>query len=316
MAAMDSSFDSPSLPAKTIRTPRPTSYTGRVYQYVKDGCPRRVIERETRLSGMQLTDAIRNTYRRGYLPTPPLDERRRLLRLNTSAGKGGVWLSIMDYAPLYLTARQTQVAVKHYQGRRLSLGQIATAYARERRRNHLVRPAAELTIEAQRDKRRTERALLEIVRLRLAVEQFLTERGIEKLATLGDRITLSFAEKLSELGLVSRNYTQWLLLLHLYERNGKSPAKKWPWAHKEAERKFIKQCRTQEALLLERLFDHDRANMPTTAWGQSQVLDLYHGLEVRAETGDAMLLHKFPAIPAKVIERLVSRVAHPSSVGA
>src|SRR6266567_9582034 len=82
-------------PAKqTPPSPRPTSYTGRVYGYVRAGCPRSVIERETGLTGTRLTDAIRNNYRLGYLPTPPLAQRRQRLRLNTSAGRGGVWLSI------------------------------------------------------------------------------------------------------------------------------------------------------------------------------------------------------------------------------
>lgn len=287
-----------------IPSPRPTSYTGRVYGYVKNGAPRSVIERETGLTGMRLTDAIRSNYRRGYLPTPPLAERRQRLRLNTSAGKGGVWLTIRDYASSYLTARQTQVAVKHYQGRKLSLEQISTAYGRERRRNQLTRPTTELTVEAQRDKGRTERALLEIVRLRLAVSKFLREHGIETAATLRDRINLSFTEKLSELGLVGSKYTDRLLLLHLYERHGRSPATKWFWAHKDKERRFIKQCGSEEQQLLENLFEHDPENMPATAWGQCHLLDLHHGLQVFVETGDATLLQMFPRLPSQVIERL------------
>lgn len=294
---------------ETIRSPRPASYAGRVYGYVKNGSARSVIERETGLTGMRLTDAIRSNYRLGYLPTPPLAERRQRLRLNTSAAKGGVWLSIKDYVPLCLTARQTQAAVKQDTGRRLSLAQIQSAYGRERRRNHLVRPVAELTAEAQRDKHRTERALLEIVRLRRAVSLFLTERGMESRATLRDRINLSFAEKLSELGLVNRNYTEWLLLLHLYERHDRSPVAKWAWLHKVTEQRFIKQSTAQESELIEHLFEHDHENIPATAWGRSQLLDFHHGLEVFTRTGDATQLHGFPSLPAQVMRRVAGQVA-------
>lgn len=294
---------------QTIRSPRPTTYTGRVYDYVKNGSPRSVIERETGLSGMQLTDAIRSNYRLGYLPTPSLAVRRQGLRLNTSAGKGGVWLSIKDYVPLWLTARQTQAAIKQDSGRRLSVVQIQSAYSRERHRNHLKRPVAELTAEAQRDKQRTERALLEIVRLRRAVSRFLIERGMEGLATLRDRINLSFAEKLSELGLVNRNYTEWLLLLHLYERHGRSPTAKWVWLHKATERRFIKQSTAEESELIEHLFEHDRENVPTTAWRRSQLLDFHHGLDVFTKTGDATLLHGFPSLKPQVMGRVAREMA-------
>jgi hypothetical protein len=296
-------------PDQTIPAPRPTSYAGRVYDYVKNGSPRSVIERETGLTGMQLTDAIRSNYRLGYLPTPPLTERRQRLRLNTSAGKGGIWLSIRDYVPLCLTARQTQAAIRQDTGRRLSLGQIQSAYSRERHRNQLARPVTELTVEAQRDKHRTERALLEIVRLRRAVRQFLTERGMEGLGTLKDRINLSFVEKLSELGLVNRNYTEWLLLLRLYERHGRSPVAQRVWLHKAAERSFIKQSLGQESDLLEHLFEHDPENMPATAWGRSQLLDFHHGLDVFTKTGDATLLHEFPSLPAPVMRRVAREIA-------
>jgi hypothetical protein len=239
-----------------------------------------------------------------------LTERRKSLRLNTSAGKGGVWLSIKDYVPLWLTARQTQAAVKQDSGRRLSLAQIQSAYSRERHRNHLARPVAELTVEAQRDKHRTRRTLLEIVRLRRAVSDFLSERGMETQATLKDRINLSFAEKLSELGLVNRNYTEWLLLLHLYERHDRSPAARWVWLHKATERRFIKQSTAEESALIERLFEHDRVNMPVTAWGRSRLLDFHHGLEVFTRTGDATLLHGFPSLRPEVMGRVARQIAH------
>jgi len=294
---------------QTIPSPRPASYAGRVYDYVRDSSPRSVIERETGLTGTRLTDAIRNNYRLGYLPTPPLAERRQRLRLNTSAGRGGVWLSIRDYVPFCLTARQTQAAVRQDSGRRLSLVQIQSAYSRERHRNHLARPVAELTVEAQRDKHRTERVLLEIVRLRGAVSAFLAERGMDSLATLRDRINLSFAEKLSELGLVNRNYTEWLLLLRLYERHGRSPGAKWVWLHKAAERRFIKQSRAQESELIEHLFEHDPEHKPATAWGRSQLLDFHHGLDVFTKTGDATLLKGFPSLPEPVMRRVARQIA-------
>jgi len=258
---------------------------------------------------MRLTDAIRSNYRLGYLPTPPLAERRRRLRLNTSAGKGGVWLSIKDYVPLCLTARQTQAAVKQDTGRRLSLDQIQSAYSRQRHRNQLARPVAELTVEAQRDKHRTERALLEIVRRRRAVGQFLTERGMENPATLSDHITLSFAAKLSELGLVDRKYTDWLLLLRLYERHGRSPAAQQVWLHKGAERRFIKEATAQDSTLLAQLFAQDDQNLPATAWGRSQLLDFHHGLEVFTKTGDATRLRGFPSLPAQVMRRVAREIA-------
>ncbi|HTE84943.1 MAG TPA: hypothetical protein VK821_09430 [Dehalococcoidia bacterium] len=247
----------------TVATPRPTTATGRVYPYLKDGIPRPIIERETGLAGMRLTYAIRANYRLGYLPTPSLAERRQRLRSNTSAGKGGVWLVIRDYAPLCLTARQTQVAVKYYHGRRLSLSQIASAYQRERHRNHLQRPVAELTGEAQRDKRRSWRALLGIVRHRLAVNELLTEEGIGRPVTLCEWVQLSCAQKLTELGIVKRTCGEWQATIRLYERSGRPLDQIGLRVEKRAERAFIERCMQQERQLLERLFAGDCEKLPT-----------------------------------------------------
>lgn len=169
----------------TLRTPRrPRSFVAQVYPYLLQDAPRRVIESATGLSGHQLNGAIQGNWRLGYVVRPGPAELRRRLRENTSAAKGGVWLDVRRYEALDLTAKQTQVALKRLDGQEYSQAQIQAAYSRARHRHGLVRPIAELTVEAQRDKFRSERALLEIVRARSAAYVLVRQHGWNKPATL------------------------------------------------------------------------------------------------------------------------------------
>jgi hypothetical protein len=110
--------------------------------------------------------------------------RRAQHRANTSAAKGGIALCIRPYLELDLTARQTQTALRHEQGIALSLRQISSAYGREVHRHGLRRPTAELTVEAQRDKRRPEEQLVQIVRHRQAAHAVVKQHGLPKPKTL------------------------------------------------------------------------------------------------------------------------------------
>ena len=159
--------------SNAVRAPRPGTDAAMVLPRQKDGNTRAQIERATGLSGDRLSWAISYNYRLGYIQSPSLEQRRRLLRENASAAKGGVWLAIEPYAPLLLTARQTHVALQNLEGRELSLHQIATAYGRERRRNGLERPVKELSIQAQRDKRRSNAEVANIASLRVEARDTL-----------------------------------------------------------------------------------------------------------------------------------------------
>lgn len=156
-----------------VRAPRSGTDAAMVLPLQKDGNTRAQIEQATGLSGDRLSWAISYNYRLGYTKRPSLEQREMLLKENTSAAKGGVWLAIKPYAPLLLTTRQTYVALQNLEGRELSFRQIATAYGRERRRNGLERPAKELSIQAQRDKRRSNGEIANIASLRVEARDTL-----------------------------------------------------------------------------------------------------------------------------------------------
>ena len=169
----------------TPRAPRrPRSLVAQVYPYLLQDAPRRVIEAATGLSGHRLNGAIQGNWRLGYVVRPSPAERRHRLRENTSAAKGGIWLDVRRYEGLDLTARQTQVALKRLDGKEYSQAQIQSAYSRARHRHGLVRPIAELTVEAQRDKFRSEQAILEMVRARWAAYLLVRQHGWNKPTTL------------------------------------------------------------------------------------------------------------------------------------
>jgi hypothetical protein len=155
-----------------------------VYPYLLQDAPRRVIEAATALCGDRLSDAIRGNWRLGYVVRPSLAERRCRLRENTSAAKGGVWLDLRRYEALDLTVKQTQVALRLLDGKEYSHAQIRSAYSRALHRHGLNRPIAELWREAQRDKSRSEQALLQIVRARVAAYQLVVQHRWNKPKTL------------------------------------------------------------------------------------------------------------------------------------
>jgi len=103
---------------------------------------------------------------------------------STTAARGGIALLLEPYLPLDLTARQTQVAVRTQQGAELALRQIRSFYSRVRHRHGVERPTTELTGEAQRDKRRSEGELLQIVQDRQVAGAALQAAGLPKPATL------------------------------------------------------------------------------------------------------------------------------------
>lgn len=169
----------------TERAPRrQNSRVAQVYPLLLEGKPGYVIAQETGLQGTQLTEAIRGNYRLGYVNPPSLAERQQQHRENTSFAKGGVYLDIQPYLDLDLTARQTQLAIRVSKGKEYSLSQVSSAYSREMHRHGFVRPTDELTIEAQRDKRRTRDELLQIIFLRQLARAYILENGWNKPKTL------------------------------------------------------------------------------------------------------------------------------------
>jgi len=150
--------------AEPLPTPRrATSRVARVYPLLQAGVPAYAIGAQVGLHGTQLTEAIRGNYRLGYVVQPPAEVRRAQHRANTSAARGGIALQLAPYLPLHLTARQTQVALQAAGGPSLSPSQIRSFSSRERHRHGVARPTAELTGEAQRDKRRSAAELRQLV---------------------------------------------------------------------------------------------------------------------------------------------------------
>lgn len=169
-----------------IRVPgsrRPNSYEARVYSYLLQGVTKQTIEEETEIRGDRLTHAIkrvRSKYIGRLSPEQQVLEHRR----NTSAGRGGILLAVSEYFPLDLTSRQTQIALEVDHGISLPQPKIAHAYAREMHRHGLLRPIAQLTIEAQRDKRRSREELLDIIIRRKAAQRLMEVSGLHKPETL------------------------------------------------------------------------------------------------------------------------------------
>jgi hypothetical protein len=173
--------------AETVHAPqRPTSRVARVYPLLRAGLPAYRIGEQLGLTGTQLTEAIRGNYRLGYVPLPPPDIRRAQHRANTSAARGGIALLLEPYLRWDLTARQTQVALQAEGNPSLSLRQISSFYSRARHRQGVPRPTAELTVEAQRDKRRTEAELLQIVRDRETAAAALPREGLSPPSTIAE----------------------------------------------------------------------------------------------------------------------------------
>jgi hypothetical protein len=170
------------MPEKSPR--RKNSAVAKVYPFLIAETPAYLIGEKTGLHGTKLIDAIRGNYRLGYVTPPPPEVRRAQHRINTSASRGGILLSIWPYLELDLTARQTQVALLTNEGESFSQEQIRQAYAREVRRHNLLRPIDELTVDAQRDKRRTDNELLEIVHNRQATHEHLRRLRLPKPQTL------------------------------------------------------------------------------------------------------------------------------------
>ncbi len=168
----------------TEKTPkRPDSYLARVLPYVRLETPRWVIEEKTGIVGPRLTDTIKSIRSNGYVPRLSQDEQTYMHKVNTSYGRGGIWLKVSEFFPLDLTSKQTQIALRLKEVE-LSQHQIATAYAREMHRHSLQRPVTELTIEAQRDKRRSEEELARIVGFRQDAYNEVVEKSWKKPSSL------------------------------------------------------------------------------------------------------------------------------------
>lgn len=169
-----------------IRIPgsrRPNSYEARVYSYLLQGVTKQTIEEETGIRGDRLTHTIkriRSKYIGRLSPEQQVLEHRR----NTSAGRGGILLAVSEYFPLDLTSRQTQIALEVDHGISLPQPKIAHVYAREMHRHGLQRPIAQLTIEAQRDKRRPTVELVRIVKQRKNAHSLIERSRLPKPQTL------------------------------------------------------------------------------------------------------------------------------------
>lgn len=164
---------------------RPNSRVAMVYPLLTRGEFRRsVLEKETGLRGEDLTEAVRGNYRLGYVERPSVEDQRQIFAENNSASKGGEALAVRPYRDLDLTAKQTMVAIAYFDRKTYTQAEIARAYSREMHRHGLKRPVKELMGEAQRDKRRSEDELLEIVKSRKAAQRVIEMGHFEKPKTL------------------------------------------------------------------------------------------------------------------------------------
>jgi hypothetical protein len=209
-----------------IRPRRLTSDVAKAYPFLLHDMPNAVIAEVTGIRGDRLSEAIRGNFRMGYIKRASLEERKARHIENTSISKGGIEVSMRPYFHLDLTTKQTREALKALDGKVYSNSQIAHAYTREVTRHGLQR-AKDISLEGQRDKKRSDEELLEIARLRIEVDRVLTEHELEKPKTAKEWNLLSLAARYAKEGKIPNTIEGWRDFVQYFEAQGRVLTRHW-----------------------------------------------------------------------------------------
>lgn len=232
-------------------------------------------------------------------PTPSPDPRKEMRRENTSAGEGGVWLAIRQYAPLLLTARQIQLAAE-LDGISLTLKQVASAYAMLRARHGYMGAGL---VEANRDKYRSREEILEIVRLRVQVHNFLEEHHLPSPKTLEEWQWLSLGLRA---GLVHGDFYDWFAVKCLWKRSDRQLPRSWRPDDLDKEGEFMCRRMQEEQAELAQVLGSDLAGLSSLS--KSYLLDLYLARKLKSQTGDDTLMRNFSRFYVEVDPTIVKRL--------
>lgn len=161
------------------RSPVAGSKTARVLEAINQGTPRVSLPQVLGMGRREVSYAIQDLRRLGFLNRPTSEETRRTMKESVSQARGNIWLNTEPYVRMGMFSREVRFALQNEKHIDIPADRINAAITKARTRGDIQKRTEEEKVDIRIDSHKEEKESRETSRKWLFVRDLLVTEGID-----------------------------------------------------------------------------------------------------------------------------------------